>query len=157
MPKEIGLLHELLPKAARFGVVVTRANAWVDRVTKDAQSAAATIGRKWISFLPMPIREIDAAFTELVQKRVEAFLVADDVILTGRQTQILTLAARHALPAIYSDRTWPDAGGLLSLPSEYRSNATEQGPTGTPTGTPTQGAPTTGNATPNGSSGSTGR
>ena len=53
-------------------------------------------------------REIDAAFAELVQKRVDAFLVAADVVLGGRQTQILTLAARHGLPGIYPARSWSD-------------------------------------------------
>jgi putative ABC transport system substrate-binding protein len=49
-----------------------------------------------------------------VQKRVDAVLVPDDVILFGRQSQILTLAARHAVPAIYPTRKWADAGGLMS-------------------------------------------
>jgi putative ABC transport system substrate-binding protein len=68
-------------------------------------------------------REIDAAFAELVQKRVDAFLVPDDARLFGRQSQILTLAARHAVPAIYFSRDWAAAGGLMS----YGPPATDQG------------------------------
>jgi putative tryptophan/tyrosine transport system substrate-binding protein len=91
--KRLGLLHALLPRAARFAVLVSRAYAYVDRVINDAQSAAAAIGRQVDILFAGTDREIDAAFAELVQKRVDAFLVPDDVVLAGRQTQILTLAA----------------------------------------------------------------
>jgi putative tryptophan/tyrosine transport system substrate-binding protein len=123
VPKELGLLHELLPGAARFGVLLTRTFIWVDGVTKDAQSAAAAIGRQVDILFADTDREIDAAFAELVQKRVDALLVLDDVVLAGRRPQILTLAARHALPAIYFARAWADAGGLMS----YGPLAIEQG------------------------------
>jgi putative tryptophan/tyrosine transport system substrate-binding protein len=120
VPKELGLLHELLPRAARFGVLVTRTFTYVDRLTKDAQSAAAAIGRPVEILFAGTDREIDAAFADLVQKRVDALLVIDDVVLVGRRTQILTLAARHAMPAIYSSRAWVGAGGLMSYgPFDY--------------------------------------
>jgi putative tryptophan/tyrosine transport system substrate-binding protein len=106
VPKQLGLLQELLPGAARFGMLVTRTFVDVDRVAKDVQLAAAAIGRQVEVFFTSSDREIDAAFAELVQRRVDALLVADDVVLTGRRSQILTLAARHAVPAIYGDRAW---------------------------------------------------
>src|SRR5207244_3544764 len=84
------------------------------RATKDAHSAAAAMGRQAEVFFASTDREIDAVFAELGQKRVDAVLVPDDVVLFGRRTQILTLFARHGLPAIYSSRAWADAGGLLS-------------------------------------------
>src|ERR1700674_3338837 len=114
VPKQLGLLHELLPGAARFGVLVTRTNPWIDGVIADAQSAVAAIGRQVEIVFAGTDREVDAAFADLVQKRVDAFLVAPDTVLVGRQTQILTLAARHAMPAIYPNRSWADAGGLTS-------------------------------------------
>jgi putative tryptophan/tyrosine transport system substrate-binding protein len=123
VPKEIGLLHELLPRAARFGVFVTPTYPWVDRVTTDAQSATAAIGGQVEVFFVATDREIDAAFAELAQKRVDAFLVPDDAFFFGRQSQILTLAARHAVPAIYFSRAWATAGGLMS----YGPPATDQG------------------------------
>jgi len=124
--KQLGLLHEILPKAARFGVLVTRQFVLVDRMTKDAQKAAAAIGRPVETFFAATDREIDAAFAELVRKRVDAFVLADDTVFNGRQTQILTLAARHALPAIYFDRGWPVAGGLMSygpIPNDHARQA----------------------------------
>ena len=114
VPKQLGLLHELLPGAARFGVLVTRTNPWIDGLIRDAQSAAAAIGRQVEILFAGTDREIDAAFANLVQKRVDAFLVATDTVLIGRLTQIVTLAARHAMPAIYPNRSWADAGGLTS-------------------------------------------
>jgi len=114
VPKQFGLLHELLPAVARFGVLVTPTYPWVDRVTEDAHSAAAAMGRQAEVFFASTDREIDAVFAEIGQKRVDAVLVPDDVVLVGRRTQMLTLFARHGLPAIYSNRAWADVGGLLS-------------------------------------------
>jgi putative ABC transport system substrate-binding protein len=125
--KAFGLLHELLPGAARFGVLVTRTYNSVDRVTKDAQSAAEAVGRQMAIFFGGTDREIDEAFVELVQKRVEAILVPDDVVLAGRRTQILTLAARHAVPAIYFARAWADAGGLMSYGPLVNEQARQAG------------------------------
>src|SRR5258708_11827717 len=88
VPKEFGLLHELLPGVARFGVLVSRAYVWLDRVTKDAQSAAAALGRQVDILFAAGDREIDTAFVELVQKHVDALLIPDDVLMYGRQSQI---------------------------------------------------------------------
>jgi putative tryptophan/tyrosine transport system substrate-binding protein len=113
-PKEIGLLRDLLPGATRFGLLVTRTFVYFDRVTKDAESAAAALGRQMEILVVASDREIDAAFAELAQKHVEAVLVPDDVVLYSRQSQILTLAARRGVPAIYPNRLWTEAGGLMS-------------------------------------------
>jgi putative ABC transport system substrate-binding protein len=98
-------------------MLVTRSYFDVDRVTKDAQSVAAAIGLQMEIPFVGGDRDIDVAFADLVKKRIDALLVADDVVLHGRQPQILTLAARHALPAIYGDRAWANAGGLMSYGS----------------------------------------
>jgi putative ABC transport system substrate-binding protein len=123
VPKEFGLLHELLPRATRFGVLMRPNYVWFDRVTTDAKSAAVAFGAQVDILLAGIEPDIDAAFTELVQKRLDAFLVPDDAALFGRQAQILTLAARHAVPAIYFSRDWAAAGGLMS----YGPPAIEQG------------------------------
>ncbi|HLX16504.1 MAG TPA: ABC transporter substrate-binding protein [Bradyrhizobium sp.] len=122
VPKQIGLLHELLPGAGRFGVLLTRTYPYVDRVSKDAQSTAAAIGGQ-VEIVFTGTDAIDAAFAELLQKRVDAFLVLDDARLFDRQSQILTLAARHAVPAIFFSRDWAAAGGLMS----YGPLPTDQG------------------------------
>jgi putative ABC transport system substrate-binding protein len=116
-PKQVGLLHDLLPRATRFGVLMTPGYPYFDRVTADAKSAATLFGGQ----VDTPLirrertdRDIDAAFVELVQKRIDAILVPDDTWLFDRRSQILTLTARHSVPAIYFSRDWVAAGGLMS-------------------------------------------
>ena len=111
--KRLGLLNELVPRVMRFGLLVTRTIAGFDRLVDDAQSAAASLGRRVEIVVPNE-REIDTAFAELAQKNVDAMFVYEDLLLASRRSQILTLAARHAMPAIYGDRVWADAGGLIS-------------------------------------------
>ena len=114
VPKMLGVLHELLPAAERFGVLVTRTNPWIAGLTDDAQSASESFRRQVNIFFANNDREIDATFAELAKTHVGALVVPTDVVLRGRLTQIVTLAARHAMPAIYNDRTWTNAGGLMS-------------------------------------------
>jgi putative ABC transport system substrate-binding protein len=113
--KRLGLLNELLPGATRFAVLVNPNNpliaeAWV----KDAQAAAAAVGRQLEIFTASTDREIDAAFTSIVQKRVDALLVSPDNLFPNRRVQFATQAARHAVPAIYSTREFVEVGGLMS-------------------------------------------
>jgi len=123
LPKQIGLLHELLPRATHFGVLITRNYPYFDRVTADAQTAAAAFGAQAETILTGINPDIDAAFATLIQKHIDAFMVPDDALLFGRQSQILTLAARHAVPGIYFSRDWARIGGLMS----YGPPPTDQG------------------------------
>jgi len=110
--KQLGMLRELAPGASRFVALVGPQAATADAVVKDLQAMA--LG------LPIEIlragtgREIDAAFANLVQKPGGALLVAPDPFFTNRRAQIVTLAARHVLPAIYYVREFPETGGLMS-------------------------------------------
>jgi putative tryptophan/tyrosine transport system substrate-binding protein len=125
VPKQFGLLHECLPRATRFGVLVTRSYPWFDQVTADANSSAATFGGEVEVLVAGSDRDISVAapFAELVEKRINAFVVPDDALLFGLRSQILTLAARYGVPAIYFSRDWAAAGGLMS----YGPPATDQG------------------------------
>ncbi len=73
----------------------------------------------------------DAAFTTMAQKRVPAFLIIADPLFTSRRVQLVTLAARHAIPAIYTSREFAEVGGLMSygvnLPDIYRQVSTYTG------------------------------
>jgi len=121
--KLFSLLHELLPRARRFGVLTTTDYPFFDRVTTDAKSAAAAFGGQVDIILAPLERDIDAVFTEIVQKRLDALAVSDNARLFGRRPQILVLAARHKVPAIYFSRNWVVAGGMMS----YGPPAIEQG------------------------------
>ena len=112
--KHLGMLRELAPGANRFVALVNPNSAYTGAVVKDLQASASALG------LPIEIlragtaREIDAAFANLAQKPGGALLVAPDVFLTGRRAQIVTLVARHAVPAVYPVREFAVIGGLMS-------------------------------------------
>jgi putative ABC transport system substrate-binding protein len=113
--KRLQLLRELLPAAARFAVLVNPTTPLVaEPVIKDLQAAASVIGRPIEILTASTNRDIDAAFANLVQKRVDALLVSPDLFFGTRSAQILTLAARHVVPVIYAGREFAEAGGLMS-------------------------------------------
>jgi putative tryptophan/tyrosine transport system substrate-binding protein len=120
--KRLGLLQELVPGAARFAVLVDSNNSNAESETKDVQEAAAAIGRQ-IEVLPTRTnRDIDTAFATLAQKRVDALIVSPGPFFTNRRVQLVTLATRHAVAAIYSIREYAEIGGLMS----YGSSLTDQ-------------------------------
>src|SRR5215475_10008322 len=123
IPKQFGLLHELLPSGKRFAILITRNYPYRDRMSTDAQSGAAAFGGQGEIILTGIDPDIDAAFVEMKQRGIDGFAVPDDALLFGRQSQILTLAARQAVPGIYFSRDWAVAGGLMS----YGPPATDQG------------------------------
>jgi len=120
--KRLGLLHELLPTAVRFAVLVNPNNRNAESLTRDAQATASAISRQ-VEILPASnTREIDAAFVSLLQKRADALLVSPDPLFDSRRVQLVTLATHHRLPTIYSFRENVEIGGLMS----YGSSAAER-------------------------------
>ena len=112
--KRVGLLHDLLPHAERFAVLLNPNDPNADHYTKDMHSAASTIGWQ-IEFLGASnIREIDLAFANLAQKRLDALLVVPQGLLFNRRAQIVTQVTRYALPAVYPNREFAEIGGLMS-------------------------------------------
>ena len=112
--KRVGLLHDLLPHAERFAVLLNPNDPNADHYTKDLQAAASTIGWQ-IEFLGASnIREIDIAFANLAQKRLDALLVVPQGLLFNRRIQIVTQVTRYALPAVYPNREFAEIGGLMS-------------------------------------------
>jgi putative tryptophan/tyrosine transport system substrate-binding protein len=113
--KRLGLLHEMVPVASRFGLLVNPTNPVANESTiRDVETAAAAIGRQVDVVKAATARDIETAFGKIVQNRVDALIVAPDPLFFDRIVIIATLAARHALPAIYGPREFVDAGGLMS-------------------------------------------
>jgi putative ABC transport system substrate-binding protein len=99
--KRLGLLHELLPAATRFAVLINpKPRRVAEAVIADVQAAASAISRQVEVLETSTSREIDTAFATLVQKRIDALFVTPDLFLDTRRAQILVLAARHVLPVI---------------------------------------------------------
>jgi putative tryptophan/tyrosine transport system substrate-binding protein len=117
--KRLGLLHELLPKAARFAVLVNPNSRNAKFEITEAQEAGSAIGRQIDILTAGTDREIDIAFASLVQKRTDALVVGPHSFFRNRRAQLLTLAARHAIPTIFSYRDDAEAGGLMSYGSTF--------------------------------------
>jgi putative ABC transport system substrate-binding protein len=92
-------------------------NASAEFLTREAQTAAAIIGRPIEVITASTDDEIDAAFAGLGQKRVEALVISPSPLFFPSRVRVVALAARYAVPAIYWDRAFSDAGGLMSYGS----------------------------------------
>ena len=121
--KQLGLLHELLPAATRFAVLVNPNNRLLAEPSiQDAQATASTLGLQTDILYVSTNRDIDSAFASLMQKRVDGLMVGPDPLFNSRLVQLATLAVYHRVPAIYFDRAFAEAGGMLS----YGANVTDQ-------------------------------
>jgi putative ABC transport system substrate-binding protein len=114
--KRLGLLHELVPRATVIALLMNPNVASNDQL-QDTLDAARALGLRVNVLKASNESEIDAAFTA---PNADALVVAADPFFTERRTQIVALAARHALPAIYSVREWAAAGGLMSYSTSLR-------------------------------------
>ena len=120
--KRLELLRELVPAAARVGVLVnptTPANT--ESTLRDVEAAARVIGLQIRVLNASTSREINAAFATFVREQPDALVVSSGPFFTSRRVQLVQLAARHAIPAIYAGRHFPDIGGLMG----YGANLTD--------------------------------
>jgi putative ABC transport system substrate-binding protein len=122
--KRLGLLNELVPKAASIGLLVNPTLPQAVLQMKDVQEAARTIGRPIQVAQASTDSEIDQAFESMAQGRIAALIVASDPFYDTRLDKLVALAARHAVPTIFQFREYAAAGGLMSygidLPDAYR-------------------------------------
>jgi putative ABC transport system substrate-binding protein len=130
-PKRLGLLHQLLPKAARFAVLTNPAGAAsqaaADTRISELQAAAASFNAQIEAFPIGSIGAIDSAFAALAQKRVDAVLVTTSPLFAGRVAQLVTLSARYMMPAIFFERRFALAGGLMSYGPSYPEQVRQVG------------------------------
>jgi putative tryptophan/tyrosine transport system substrate-binding protein len=118
--KRVGLLHELSPGVAPFAVLLNPdVPAVAEPFIKDVQAAASAIGRRIEVFYARSNRDIDVAFASIVGKQASAVVIGPDVLLNNRRVQLVILASRHALPAIYPWREPVEIGGLMSYGSNF--------------------------------------
>ena len=113
--KGLGLLHELVPAAARIAVLVNPADVTrAESTVRDAEAAARVIGLEIHLLEASTGGDIDAAFASIARDRTDALFVTADGFFNTRRVQFATLAARHAIPATYAVRDYAEAGGLMS-------------------------------------------
>jgi putative tryptophan/tyrosine transport system substrate-binding protein len=128
--KRLGLLLDLVPRATRVAVLVDATDDATDAATvvksmiADVRGAAIPMGRGIEVFYARDVGDIDAAFAGLVEKRSEVLLVSPGSLFARHRMEIVALAAQHRVPALYFERDFADAGGLMSygpdISEQYR-------------------------------------
>ena len=121
VPKRFELLSELVPEAKVVALLVNPSNPTTEPTTKDVQAAARAKGVQISILKARTEAEIEAAFASLRDLKADALLVGADPLFNNRREQLVALASRHAIPAMYEWREFVDAGGLIS----YGPNLTD--------------------------------
>jgi ABC-type uncharacterized transport system substrate-binding protein len=120
-PKKLGLLRELAPQATLVGALLNPNVEDFQVRLADLQEAARTVGQQIHILSASTEGELDTAFAALSQIGAGALVVSADAFFNSRRDQIVALAARYAIPAIYETREYAVAGGLMS----YGTSLTE--------------------------------
>jgi putative tryptophan/tyrosine transport system substrate-binding protein len=113
-PKRLGLLREIVPSATRFAVLVNPNNPISMLGLRQIQVAARTSGLELLVCNATDIHQIDLAFEDLARERPDGVMLVNDPLFTSHRTQLIALAARYSLPAVYTTRDYPEVGGLMS-------------------------------------------
>ncbi len=127
MAKRLELLSELVPQARVIALLVNPNNVNAEGTIRDVQEAARTKGARLPILKAGAEAEIDAAFATLVELRAGALIVGIDPLFASRLVQIVALAARHAVPAIFDRREFAASGGLISYGSSLTAGYRQAG------------------------------
>jgi putative ABC transport system substrate-binding protein len=119
--KRVQLMHELMPKAATIVYLMNPDNPNAETEMRAAQTAAHSLGEQMPVLSANNERELGTAFAMMEQQRANALVVASDTFFAWRREQIVSLAARHQISAIYQIREFAQAGGLMT----YGNNLTD--------------------------------
>jgi putative tryptophan/tyrosine transport system substrate-binding protein len=120
-PKRVELLHGLLPAASTIGLLANPGNVNIKTDEPEIRAAADRLNHNLDLLTASTESDLEAAFATMVQHRVASLIVMPDPYFISRREQLVALAARHAIPALYPLRTFTDLGGLMS----YGSNIVE--------------------------------
>jgi ABC-type uncharacterized transport system substrate-binding protein len=112
--KKLGLLRDVVPQADVVAALVNQTRPVASSQTAELQAAAQKFGQRVQIIHAATEQDIEPAFASMVQLKAGALLVGADPFFNSRRDQIVSLAARHAIPAIYEQRSFVAAGGLMS-------------------------------------------
>jgi putative ABC transport system substrate-binding protein len=122
--KRLGLICELVPDASAIALLLNPNNPTEDLQRQEVQTAAQALGRRLLVLHANTDTDFEANFATMKQQHVGALVVENDPYFDSQRDRIMSLAARHAVPAIYHIREFPAAGGLMSygasLADSYR-------------------------------------
>ena len=108
------MLHEAVPHVTAMGLLVNPSNPNAQPDMAEANEAAKKLGLALHVVSAGTAQEIDVAFATLVERRVQALVIDGDAFFSARRLQLASLTTRHAIPAIFATREFPDAGGMMS-------------------------------------------
>jgi putative ABC transport system substrate-binding protein len=117
--KRLELIHELVPQVASVAVLDNPIVTEAETRLRDLQEAARTLGLRLLFQTVGSERELDAAFATIAEQKAGALFVDGSPFFVSRRDQLIGLAARQALPAMYFDREFADAGGLMSYGTSF--------------------------------------
>jgi len=125
-PKLLQLLHEMVPKASVMALMVNPANpSLAEANTKELQAAARTLGLELQVLNASTERDFDGVFAKVTELRAGGLVIGPDPLFTSRSEQLGALTVQHAVPAVYENREFAIAGGLMgyggSLTESYRT------------------------------------
>jgi putative ABC transport system substrate-binding protein len=113
-PKRLELVHQLRPNASTIAMLINPNYQPGPVEARDVQTGAASLGVQINGLNASTESQVDAAFTTIVQQKVEALIVGTDPFLLGRRDQLVRLASQYGIPTIYFAREFVEAGGLIS-------------------------------------------
>jgi putative ABC transport system substrate-binding protein len=125
--KRMELLHELAPDAAVIAVLLDPSYVESEIELRDAEASGHKLGQRIVVVKVNNEREIEAGFTTIAQAGAGALLVGAGAYLTSKRYVLVALAARHAIPAIYTNRIYATAGGLISYGTSFTGAYREAG------------------------------
>jgi putative ABC transport system substrate-binding protein len=115
--KRLERLRELLPGHRSLGMLLTPNNVNTESERREVQAAADAIGQKLLTFDVGTETDLEPAFAAMVRQGVAGVLVGGGAFMNSQRARVVSLAARHGIPAIYPLREFAEAGGLMSLGS----------------------------------------
>jgi putative ABC transport system substrate-binding protein len=125
--KQMELLHETIAEAAPVGLLVNSGNPNIANYITNVRAAADTFGRRLLIVRAPSKEDLDAALATLIEQRVAGLIAIPDVFFFRRRYHVVTWAARHAIPAIYASRDFPEADGLMSYGTDIDDAYRQEG------------------------------
>ena len=114
VPKLLGMLHELVPKAPMIAVLSDPNSPGIESEVRDVEEAGRAIGRQILVVSASSEREFHAAFAKIVQAGAGGLLIGGGPFFLSQRRQLVALAGRHGLPTMYNQREYAEVGGLIS-------------------------------------------
>jgi putative ABC transport system substrate-binding protein len=127
MSKGLGILHEFIPGAKNFALLINPSSRESAPQLRDTQEAANRLGLGLRILHASSVADVDQAFAKLAQNRVDALMVAGDPSINTRVSRIAALAASHRIPAMYTRKEWAEAGGLMSYGTNFKDGYRQVG------------------------------